>query len=237
MIKRAFFLLGATGISFFSALPANAVILVEPIITTPNRDILNTRTPTRLGPEYPPGLAAEYGVPDAPNNLLNETGRDISGLTISLEQLSYSNPDATPPLENEAVQWGDADGNGRIGFSSDRDLKDIFSEVTISDRSISFSDGVIPDGTIFFDRVFTNPDLTPGNGIIPALPPDESDRNGPIRVSSFYSADTTPNDTTPTTVPEPTSNLALGLFGICIVIAKSKRFLTLKSAKLDSSKR
>jgi hypothetical protein len=231
MIKRAFFLLGASGISFLASLPANAVILVEPIITTPNRDILNTRTPTRLGPEYPPGFAAEYGVPDAPNNLLNETGRDISGLTISLEQLSYSNLNSTPPLENEAVQWGDADGDGRIGFSTDGDLKDIFSEVTVSDRSISFSDGVIPDGTVFFDRIITNPDLTPGNGIIPPLPPDERDRNGPIRVSSFYSADTTPTDPTPVTVPEPTSNLALGLFSIYIVVATSRKFLTIKSAK------
>jgi hypothetical protein len=237
MMKRALFLLGATGISFFFSLPANAVILVEPIITTPNRDILNTRSPTRLGPEYPPGFAAEYGVPDAPNNLLNETGRDISGLTISLEQLSYSNPDSTPPLENEAVQWGDADADGRIGFSNDPNLRDIFAEVTVNNNVISFSDGIIPDGTIFFDRIVTNPDLTPGNGIIPALPPDASDRNGPIRVSSFYTAaETTPTDPTPTTVPEPTTNVALTFFGICIVIAVSRRFLIMKPAKPDSSK-
>jgi hypothetical protein len=234
MIRRALFLLGATGISFLSSLSANAVILVEPIITTPNRDILNTRTPTRLGPEYPPGFAAEYGVPDAPNNLLNETGRDISGLTISLEQLSYSNPNSTPPLENEAVQWGDADGDERIGFSNDPNLRDIFSEVTVSDRVISFSDGVIPDGTIFFDRIVTNPDLTPGNGIIPALPPNASDRNGPIRVSSFYTANITPTAPTPTTVPEPTTNVALALFGIYIVVTTSRKFLTIKPAKPDS---
>lgn len=209
----AFSVLGAAGISFLSLTPASAVILVEPIVTTQNEDILKTETPTTLGPEYPPGFAVEYGVPDAANNLLNATGRDIGSLVIELETLSYSNPDSTPAFDNEPVQWGDVNGDGKIGFSNVPGLVDIFTDVTVADNVITFSGGVIPDGTVFFDQFLTQPDLSPGGGIIPP-----GDQNGPIRVSSFYTA-----VSEPTAVPEPTSTLGLLVFGSLGVVSTLKR--------------
>lgn len=223
-VKIAFSVLGAAGISLLSLTPASATILVEPIVTTQNEDLLKTQTPRTLVPEFQPGLVVEYGVPDAANNLLNATGRDIGSLVIELETLSYSNPDSTPAFNNEPVQWGDVNGDGKIGFSNVPALKDIFTDVTVTDNVITFSGGVIPNGTVFFDQVSTQPDLTPGGGIIPA-PPTAADQNGPIRVSSFYTA-----VSEPTAVPEPSSALGLLVFGTLGVVTLKRKRLALFSS-------
>ncbi|MEI2578090.1 PEP-CTERM sorting domain-containing protein [Scytonema sp. PRP1] len=202
MTKIAFSVLGAAGISLLSLTPASATILVEPVVTTVNEDLKETRT---LEPEFQPGLVVEYGIPNITNNLLNATGQNIGSFVYKLETLFYSNPDSTPPFNNESVQWGDIDGDGKIGFSNVPGLVDIFKDVTVTDSVITFSGGVIPNGTVFFTQFKTQPDLTPGGGIIPPVPPPPADQDGPIRVSSFYTT-----VTKPTAVPEPTS--ALGIF-------------------------
>lgn len=221
--KIAFSVLGAAGISLLSLAPASAVIFVEPIVTTQNQDIINAgRSPRRLGPELQPGQVIEYGVPDAANNLLNATGQNIGSLVFTLKTLSYSNPNSTPAFNNEPVQWGDVDGDGKIGFSNLSGLQDIFKDVKIAGDTITFSGGAIPDGTMFYNPFRTQPDLRPGLGIIPAIPAGITDRDGPIRVSSYYT----------TAVPEPSSALgalALGALTIGWQLKKHKKKQTITS--------
>ncbi|MBW4686701.1 MAG: hypothetical protein KME40_16735 [Komarekiella atlantica HA4396-MV6] len=212
--KIALSVIGATGISFLSLTPARAVILVEPIVTTVNEDILKMRDPRSLGPDIHPGEIIRYGVPDRANNLLNATGRDIASLVFELETLSYSNPDSTPAFDNEPVEWGDVNGDGKIGFSNTSGLEDIFANVTIKDNVITYSGGVIPNNTVFYNLFSSQPNLSPGGGIIPAAPPLPADQDGPIRVNSYYNA-----------VPEPTDILGTLAFGVLVVAFKLKRKL------------
>lgn len=208
--RIAFYILGTAGISLLSLAPASATILVEPIVTTVNENLKETRT---LGSEFQPGLVVEYGIPNISNNLLNATGQNIGSFVYKLETLSFDNPDSTPPFKNESVQWGDIDGDGKIGFSNVAGLVDIFKDVTITNNVITFSNGVIPDGTAFFTQFKTQPDLTPGGGIIPPAPPLPADQDGSIRVSSFYTS-----VAKPIAVPEPTSVLGLLVFSILLSI-------------------
>ncbi|MFH7026030.1 MAG: hypothetical protein ACHBN1_11635 [Heteroscytonema crispum UTEX LB 1556] len=206
-------LLGAA-IASLTPLAANAVILVEPIVTTQNEDVLKTRNPRTLGPEIQPGQIIEYGVPDRANNLLNATGRDMASFVFDLETLSYTNPNTTPAFNNEPVQWGDVDGDGKIGFSNTPGLQDIFTDVNIQGSVLTYSGGVIPNGTVFFNRFSTNPDLTPGGGIIPAAPPPPADQDGPIRMGAYY-----------TTIPESSSvlgMLAFAALGASLQLKKHK---------------
>lgn len=206
MTKIAFYVLGVAGISILSLTPpVSAAILVEPIVTTPNRDLTETRP---LVPEIQPGQTIEFGVPNVSTNLLNATQQNIGSFVFDLETLFYSNPNSTPAFDNELVQWGDIDGDGKIGFSNDPALRDIFTNVTVTDNVITFSGGEIPDGTVFFNRFTTQPDLTPGAGIMPPAPLPPADQDGPIRVSSFYTAT---SQSTP--VPEPSSMLGLLALG------------------------
>lgn len=216
-IKLAFSVLGAAGISLLSLTSASAAILVEPIVTTQNEDILGTKTPRTLPPEFAPGVVAQYGIPDSTNNYVNGTGQDIETLVIELNTLSYSNPTSNPAFNNEPVQWGDVDGNGKIGFSNVPGLTDIFSEVTVTGNVLTFSGGEIPNGTVFFEQYLTNPDLTLGGDILPPAPPPPADQSGPIKISSFYTASES------TAVPEPTSALGLVVFGSLGVACTLKR--------------
>jgi hypothetical protein len=211
--KIALSVLGAAGISFLSWTPARAVILVEPIVTTVNQDILDTKKPRTLT-DFQPGEVIKYGVPDVANNFLNATGYDISSLVFDLETLSYSNPNSTPAFDNELVEWGDVNGDGKIGNSTNSDLKDIFTDVSINGSTITFSGGVIPNGSIFYNPFATLPNLKPGAGIIPAIPADQADKDGPIRVASYYTA-----------VPESTNVLGVLVFGTLGVALKLKRSL------------
>ncbi len=210
--KIALSVLGAAGISFLSLTPAKAVILVEPIVTTVNEEIFQARPPRTLGADILPGQIIDYGVPDRANNLVNGTGNDFASLVFDLQTLFYSNANSTPAFDNEPVQWGDVDGDGKIGFSSVPELQDIFANVTVKDNILTYSGGVITDGTIFFNRFATTPDLTPGGAIIPPAPPEDPD--GPIRVGAYYTA-----------VPEPTGVLGVLVFGALGVVLKVKRSL------------
>jgi len=212
--KIALSVLGAAGISFSSLTPARAVILVEPIVTTVNEDIIKMRDPRSLGPDIHPGEIIKYGVPDRANNLLNATGRDIASLVFELETLSYSNPDSTPAFANESVQWGDVNGDGKIGFSNIHGLEDIFKNVIVDGSTITYSGGVIPNQAVFFNRFSSQPDLSPGGGIIPPALPLPADQDGPIQVNSYYNA-----------VPEPTDILGTLAFGVLVVAFKLKRKL------------
>ncbi|MBD2562481.1 MULTISPECIES: hypothetical protein [Nostoc] len=212
--KIALSVLGAAGISFLSWTPARAVIFVEPIVTTVNEDIFQTREPRTLGPDILPGQIIEYGVPDRANNLINGTGNDIGSFVFDLQTLFYTNPDADPSFANEPVQWGDVDGDGRIGFSSTPGLEDIFTNVTIEGNILTYSGGVIRDGDIFYNLFSTQPNLTPGGGIIPAIPAEQENKDGPIRVGASYTA-----------IPESTNVLGVLIFGALGVAFKLKRSL------------
>ena len=204
--KIALSVLGAVGISFVSLTPARAFISVEPIVTAKNQDVFNTKKPRILGPEYQPGQVIEYGVPDVANNFLNDTGYDIESLVFDLKTLSY--------LDNEPVQWGDVNGDHKIGYSSNPDLKDIFTDVSVKDNIITFSGGVIPNGTLFYNPFATNPNLAPGGGIIPPVPAKQENKDGPVRVAAHYTA-----------VPESTNVLGVLVFGALGVALKLKRSL------------
>ena len=206
--------LGAAGISFLSWTPARAIIFVEPIVTTKNQNILDTKNPRTLDSRYQPGVVEEYGVPDVANNFLNATGYDINSLVFDLKTLFYSNPNSTPPLDNEPVQWGDVNGDGRIGYSTNSDLNDIFTDITIDGSTITFSGGVIPNGSLFYNPFATLPNLAPGGGIIPPVPAEKDDKDGPIRVAAYYTA-----------IPESTNVLGVLLFGALGVTLKLKRSL------------
>jgi len=211
--KIALSVLGAAGISFVSLTPARAVIFVEPIVTTKNQDILDTKKPRTLT-DYQPGQVIEYGVPDVANNFLNATGYDINSLVFDLKTLSYSNPNSTPPFDNEPVQWGDVNGDGKIGYSTKTDLKDIFTDITIKGSTITFSGGVIPNGTVFYNPFATLPNLAPGAGIIPPVPAEKKDKDGPIRVAAYYTA-----------IPESTNVLGVLVFGALGIALKLKLYL------------
>ncbi len=212
--KIALSVLGAVGISFLSLTPAKAFISVETTVTEANQDILKMKNPRTLGPEFQPGQVIEYGVPDVANNFLNDTGYDIESLVFDLKTLSYSNPGSTPVFDHEPVQWGDVNGDHKIGYSNNPDLKDIFKDVTIKDNIITFSGGVIPNGTLFYNPFATNPNVAPGGGIIPPVSPEEEDKDGPIRVAAHY-----------TTIPESTNVLGVLVFGALGVAFKLKRSL------------
>ncbi len=212
--KIALSVLGAVGISFLSLTPAKAFISVETIVTEANQDILKMKNPRTLGPEFQPGQVIEYGVPDVANNFVNGTGYDIESLVFDLKTLSYSHPDPTPVFDHEPVQWGDVNGDHKIGYSNDPDLKDIFTDVNIKDNIITFSGGVIPNGSMFYNPFATNPNVAPGGGIIPPIPAEQEDKDGPVRVASYY-----------TTVPESTNILGVLVFGALGVAFKLKRSL------------
>ncbi|MEH1897248.1 MAG: hypothetical protein V7K94_18470 [Nostoc sp.] len=211
--KIALSLLGAAGISFLSLTPARAVILVEPIVTTQNQDILKLKNP-RILTDYQPGQVIEYGVPDVANNFQNDTGYDIQSLVFDLKTLSYSNPESTPAYNNEPVEWGDVNGDGKIGSSTNPDLNNIFKDITISGSTITFSGGVIPNGSLFYNPFATLPNLAPGAGIIPPIPAEQTDKDGPIRVAAYYTA-----------VPESTNVLGVLVLGALGVALKLKRSL------------
>ncbi|MEH2365447.1 hypothetical protein [Nostoc sp.] len=211
--KIALSALGAAGISFLSWTPARAVIFVEPIVTTKNQDVLDAKKPRTLT-GFLPGQVIEYGVPDVANNFLNATGYDINSLVFDLKTLSYSNPNSTPPFDNETVEWGDVNGDGKIGNSTNPDLKDIFTNITIAGSTVTFSGGVIPNGSLFYNPFATLPNLAPGAGIIPPIPAAQEDKDGPIRVASYYTA-----------VPESTNVLGVLVFGALGVALKLKRSL------------
>jgi hypothetical protein len=212
--KIALSVLGAVGISFLSLTPAKAFISVETTVTEANQDILKMKNPRTLGPEFQPGQVIEYGVPDVANNFVNGTGYDIESLVFDLKTLSYSNPGSTPVFDHEPVQWGDVNGDHKIGYSNNPDLKDIFKDVTIKDNIITFSGGVIPNGTLFYNPFATNPNVAPGGGIIPPVPTGQQDKDGPIKVAAHY-----------TTIPESTNVLGVLVFGALGVAFKLKRSL------------
>ncbi len=204
---------GMTGIiNAWSIKPVNAVIFVEPIVTTANQDILSTgRNPRRLT-GIDPGQVIKYGVPDFANNLVNGTGQNMEGFVFNLETLLYSNANTTPAFNNEPVEWGDVNGDGKVGYTTNPGLQDIFKDVSVTGKTITFSGGEIPDGTIFYNLFESTPNLRPGAGIIPPAPPAPADQDGPIRVSSYY-----------VTIPEPTSALALVAVGIVGTTVSIKR--------------
>jgi hypothetical protein len=202
----------SAAITSLTPLVANAVIFVEPIVTTQNQDVLKTRNPRTLPPELLPGQKVEYGVPDRANNLLNATGRNMGSFVFDLKTLYYTNPNSTPAFNNEPVEWGDVNGDGKIGFSNIPGLKDIFKKVDIKGSVLTYSGGSIPNGTVYFNRFFTNPDLTPGGGIIVSAPPPPADQDGPIRMSAYY-----------TVIPEPSSGLGVLIFGALGTIWKLKK--------------
>ncbi|MBW4676060.1 MAG: PEP-CTERM sorting domain-containing protein [Desmonostoc geniculatum HA4340-LM1] len=181
-------ILGSFLLSFTSA---NAVILVEPIVTTRNENF-----PDGEGfGDYlrPVNDILLRNAPDAGNlqNLLNDTGYTINKLSLLLlPEFDF--------LEEEVV-WGDVNGDGEIGLSN------IFSNITIAFDFIladipfprlDLTDGTIPDGNRFTLQFISSPDLTP-------LDPLEY---GPLVTGVFYDGFKS--------VPEPSN-----ILGFTLIIA------------------
>lgn len=161
--------------------PANAAILVEPIVTSSNPNFSEgIGIPLNLQPLQ---LIA-WNAPDntGEQNFLNDTGLTIDSFSVLL----------FPTLDEleEDVVWGDVNGDGQIGLSN------IFSDIKISPDFVlegfpaprlDLTGGEIPNGSRFSFQFITNPDLRPS----------EPGDNGLLVVGGVY------NGSQP--VPEPST--------------------------------
>ncbi|MBW4687450.1 MAG: PEP-CTERM sorting domain-containing protein [Komarekiella atlantica HA4396-MV6] len=188
--------------SLLSLAPAAAVILVEPVLTTPNPNL-----PSRdfgIGVN-PPRTVVVWNAPDisGQQNFLNEdTGLDITKIDLFL----FPDLDA---IDDEVI-WADVNGDGQIGVSN------LFANIEVDNNFIledsgelfraprvTFTGGVIPLGTRFVAQTLTEPDLTA---------PLEMGDVGPLLVGGRYDS---------VTVPEPSSILSLvSVLGFGILFKK-----------------
>lgn len=188
----------STSIALFSGLlgsilvaltPANALILVEPIVTEPDPNL-----PDGVGIPFnsQPNQLIPFSIPDSSGlqNFINDTDFALTRIGLFLFP-------AFDQVDDEDVIWGDVDGDGQIGFST------IFDNITVVNSAtlpgfpgntpfMQLSEGVIDKQERFVFQFITNPDLTP------AEPGD----NGPLVVGSVYDG---------VRVPEPSCLLGLGL--------------------------
>ncbi|MEH2256109.1 hypothetical protein [Nostoc sp.] len=184
---------GFLGSLFLLSTPAYSAILVEPIITTPNKNFPNGEI---LGANFQP-LKDIFGsnAPDAGNqeNLLNDTGYTINKLSLLL--LTQFD------LVTDDVFWGDVNKDGKIGISN------IFSNIAIAPDlafagalvpRLDLTGGTISNGKRFTIQFITSPDLTP----------IDSQKYGPLVTGFFYDGFKS--------VPEPSNLFA---FALVITIA------------------
>lgn len=179
---------GILGSLFLLSTPAFADILVEPIITTPNKNFPNGEA---LGANFRPLIdILGSNAPDAGNqeNLLNDTGYTINKLSLLL-LTQYD-------LVADNVFWGDVNKDGKIGISN------IFSNIYIAPDldlqgalvpRLDFTGGTISNGKSFTIQFITSPDLTP---IAPQ-------KYGPLVTAFFYDGFKS--------VPEPSNLFAFAL--------------------------
>ncbi|AUB37101.1 PEP-CTERM protein-sorting domain [Nostoc flagelliforme CCNUN1] len=173
--------------------PAFSAILVEPIISTPNKNFPNGEG---LGVNFQPVInILGSNAPDAGNrqNLLNDTGYTINKLSLLL--LTQFD------LVADDVLWGDVNRDGKIGISN------IFSNIAIAPDLVvegalvprlDLTGGTISNGKRFTIQFITNPDLTP----------IDSQEYGPLVTGFFYDGFKS--------VPEPSNLFA---FALVITIA------------------
>ncbi|BAZ49552.1 hypothetical protein NIES4103_21640 [Nostoc sp. NIES-4103] len=185
-----FLICNLVGSLLLSLTSADAIILVEPIVTTPNENFPDTEG---LGDYLQPGDILLSNAPDAGNqqNFLNDTGYTINQLSLLLlPELGFV---------DEEIAWGDVNGDGQIGLSN------IFSNITIAPDFVfldfafprlNLTDGIIPNGNRFTLQFITSPDLTP-------VDPEEY---GPLVTGVFYDGFKS--------VPEPST-----MFGVTLVMA------------------
>ena len=184
--------------TLFSLAPATAVILVEPVLTTPDPNLPSFDFAIGVNP---PRTVLVWNAPDitGQQNFLNEdTGLDITIIELFL----FPDFDSL----DEEVIWGDVNGDGQIGES------DIFSNIEVDNNFIledpagvfraprvTFTGGVIPEGTRFVSQTPTLPDLTvlPGEGDV-----------GPLLVGGRYDGVSVPE---PSTIFSLVSTLGLGI--------------------------
>lgn len=182
---------------------AEAVILVEPIVTTPNTDF-----PDGIGIplDLLPGQIYPFSAPDTSGaqNFLND-----SDFTITRQALVLF-PDFD--LIEEEVVWGDANGDGQIGLSNIFDRIVLNPDFTVPDANfqpiraplIQLEQGSIAQGERFSFQIITSPDLTPD------IPGD----NGPLAIGGIYDGELTEDSIT--TVPEPSATLAFFTLLLCV---------------------
>lgn len=196
------------GLLFFNILgsfllllaPANAVVLVEPIVTTAKENFPDGEGLGRLRPLNDILLT---NAPDAGNqqNILNDTGYTITQLSVLLlPEFGFV---------DEEIVWGDVNGDGQIGLSN------IFSNISISPDFVLFgipfprldlTNGTILNGNRFTLQFITSPDLTP-------VDPQEF---GPLVVGTFYDGFQS--------VPEPSTILAFALVVILGFRLRNSKF-------------
>ncbi len=184
---------GAVGGCLMSLAPASAAILVEPLVTTANP---NLREGIGIPFNLQPNQLIFWNAPDATGeqNFLNNTGLTINSLSLLLF------PDFDTLTDD--VQWGDVNGDGKIGFSNIFPNINVSSDFTVEGFRapvIDFNGGEILNNNRFAVQFITNPDLRS------TIPGD----NGPLVVGGIYDGFQP--------VPEPSSilgsALVLGLAG------------------------
>ncbi|MFW9264599.1 PEP-CTERM sorting domain-containing protein [Nostoc sp. CALU 546] len=190
---------GAVGGCLMSLAPANAAILVEPIITKLNPDFQDgVGIPFNLQP----GELTFWNVPDTTGeqNFLNDTG-------LAIDSISFILLPGFDTLDDD-LAWGDVNGDGKIGISNiftninvdpDFTFQPLSIPQSFSAPRIDFAAGIIPLNERFVVQFLTTPDIRP------VVPGD----NGPLVVGGVYFASEP--------VPEPSTILgsvfAIGLGG------------------------
>ncbi len=193
--------IGATISSLISIAPANAEILVEPIINFADPNLPNQSFGFGIG-RNPPNTLVSWNAPDVSGeqNFLNDTGLDITNITLLL----FPQED----FLDEEVIWADVDGDGEIGRSNFFSNFVVDNDFTFPGRGntplIDITGGVIPNGELFIQQLLTEPDLTVSSG-----------DPGPLLVGGAYDG---------IKVPEPSSILGLMLIvGLGSVFVQNKK--------------
>jgi hypothetical protein len=187
--------------------PATAVILVEPIVTTPDPNL--RPQPIGIGLN-PPRQIVVWNAPDVSGqqNFLNDTGLNLTTLSLLL----FPDFDILP----DDVVWGDVNGDGKIGISNLFTNFDVDNNFLLGENRaplINITGGIIPNGERFVFQFLTNPNLT--------LSPEVGD-NGPLFVGGAY------NGVPATSVPEPSNIFAFVLSGGIVCLIRKSRSLSKK---------
>lgn len=221
--KLGSFISGAFVGSFFLPVSANAVILVEPLVNTPNPEFQDQ---LEIPPDLPPNQVIPWVVPDSTGqqNFFNGTEFDINKIsvillnaltpTLDLDEDGFHDLDLDLDGFPDEVMWGDVNGDGQIGKSN------IFGSITIDPDFITepapgllvpaprldLTEGIIFRGEAFTFQFITSPDITS------SIPGD----NGPLLVGGTF-------EEVEIVVPEPSTFLGyIFVFGLGYWLKKNK---------------
>ncbi len=187
---------------FLSLSPANATILVEPIVNTPNSEFPDgIGIPLNLEPLQ----VLVWNAPDTTGeqNFINNTDFNITRFSLLL----FPEFDIIP---DDDVIWGDVNGDGQIGLSNIFPTIDITPDFVFQGFSTPRLDllgGTISNGERFTFQFITDPDLRPA----------QTGDDGPLIIGGAYNG---------VPIPEPSTLLGLTtVIGLGTILKQRKSSL------------